>query len=579
MLRERSPGPSPLVSPTPSYVPPITITAANPSQNSVSSGPSLAPVLGSIATVGEYISSVVLKELWSVQTDRYGSAVGPRLEGVKELLAKHAPDVTSDILDVATGWIPVLANVTSSTMLPDLDMFPPAASEAETLSLQHRKLLHETFEILLDSFNDLGAGDSINDAKGPLLPRPCIASISVQVAALLERLVWLRSQEPDGASDNIGFDLAQLELAPANSGTVALRSTKVELVNELQQCRQRIFFLEKDLSKQVRSAEATALRAKREHESTNTRLLEVNHAMGSKLKQQIQENKVINEKLLDYEQRIKFEKWRATEQSDRIEQLEKELAAFKLMQDDMLVREKQYGRRILNLHLHEFESTCRNDQRMRKLGKALAGESKSTEMQAEIQQSETDLANLAQQTLERLKTEFNHIFDERQQRFFEVVRTSGESLQSQQAKLDGLREQTYMDTFGCPSRSFLARSRKQRPVIKPFVSAKDIAVQTELACCEGSGEAGTVHVPNQSRGPRRQSRNQMARQGGGSRSAYYPSRMTSVLVTSGTREDDDTVASARDAVRRRRTSDWDGPLSCPVQRFASNEVRPRGSIA
>jgi len=384
-------------------------------------------------------------------------------------------------------------------------------NEVDGLTVQHRKLLQEALEIILDTFNDPGAAVPWlvgGFLEWPLLPRPSIASISAQVATVIEHLSWLRPHNLATLMSDSELDLSMWERVCSPAGHAAAKSTKAELVDELQQFRQRIFHLEKELGKQVQTTDAITSRARREHERTSTRLLEVNHALEGKLKQQLADNQSYKEKISDYENRIKHEHWRVQEQSDRIERTEKELAEFKRMQGDMLVREKEYGRRILDLHLHEFESACRNDQRMRKLAQALSTESRPLEQVNADQGGEADLADLAKETLARLKHDFEEIFEERQRRFFEVIRTSELRLHEQQQSADDIREQTYLDTFGSFQQGSLSRSSRFRASRhnSTFPDTADMGMQTEPASAEGAGDCSGGHPPHSARGGQRASR-------------------------------------------------------------------------
>lgn len=465
----------------------------------------LAPPL--CATVGEYITGIVLKELGGVQLLRSDC---PSVSAVPlhELLAAHVPDLAADLLETAAGWIPGLADARPSTLLPDLDQFPPNVHEVDGLSVQHRKLLQEALEIILDAFQgaflDLPGGLL---AEGPLLPRPCIASIAAQVAMLIEHICWLRPRSAGCIVGDDSVDLSVWEQVCLPAGAAVSRGSKAELVEELQQCRQRIFQLEKELAKQGRSADAHQARARREHERDSARLLEVNHALEGKLRQQLVEVKGQKEKISDHEQRVKFEQWHIQEKCNRIEELEREVAGHRRKQDDMLVRERAYGRRILDLNLHEFESSCRNDQRIRNLGMALAESdrigidgmrgvesSKKTSPIMMSTQSENHLADLAKETLGRLKRDFDEIFEEREKRFFSIVCSSEAALLDQQAQFEDIREQTYTETFGAVAtrhglspRSPTKKRTVARSTMKEVV---DVAVQTDPPLPEGS-DCGT----------------------------------------------------------------------------------------
>lgn len=468
----------------------------------------------SIGTIGQFIESVVLKEFYLVQINRGRQNQNLDPDGVRSLLARIAPTLGQDVLETVAGWIPVAAEVTSESLLPDLDRFPTTTHNAQGLSVQQKKLVLEAVEIMLDTFNHAEVtGLDAHDV--PLLPRPCIACISAQVVSMLEHLALVRGRGTAVALHDNDLDLATWQRVCNTSREQPQKGSREELVEELQQCRQRIFELEKELAMQANSAAGSAARAKREHGQMATRLLNVNHALELKNKMQSNEAKALREQVSELQVRLAHDHWRAGQKDKETLALEEQLARQMRLQDDMLVREKEYGRRILNLHLKEFESTCRNDQRMRTLSRVMStgGQSSrrhsgnslvsrqhsrqhspasdtsempdraerlqrsqsserpatsqsnekparphSTESQSKertterSELTETYLADLAQKTLETVKVEFEEIFEERQQKFKELVKKCEGALAERQNRFEAMCEQTKREALAAQER-------------------------------------------------------------------------------------------------------------------------------
>lgn len=466
------------------------------------------------ATIGQLITNAVLKELLAGQLQRGLEPVDA--SRAQALLNELAPNIAKDILETASGWIPVAAEVSPESLLPDLDQFPPAPHNVEGLTVQQRKLLLEAIEIILDVFNDPSdENEEELDEHQPHLPRPSIACISAQVASVLEHLTILRPRNAATACHDADLDLADWQRVHAAGCDQRTRSSREELIEEVQQCRQRIFEVEKEFAVQANHAAAQAARAKRDHTQMAARLLNVNRALEVKCKQQAQEAKDLHQQVFDLGLRVTYEQARAEQKDQQTKQLQEELSKQVRMQDDMLVREKEYGRRILTLHLGEFESTVRNDHRLKALSSVMSGRTRTeteidirtrsgtsspravtaTESTARHELNAEDLADLAKRTLESLERDFDGIFEERQRRFKEVVKKQEARLQDRQSRFLAICEQTKKDTLVNHGRLSSPKAGKFLAVRRQCVDAE---AQTEPEArspmqWESEGQAGTTH--------------------------------------------------------------------------------------
>merc|ERR1711971_580337 len=109
----------------------------------------------SCVTIDEYITSVILKEIWAVQLlQRPSESVSAFDPGrAKALVARLAPSLASDLLEVAVASVTAARCATPSSLLPDMHQFPSNHIDVEGLSITQRKLLLESLEMILDVFN------------------------------------------------------------------------------------------------------------------------------------------------------------------------------------------------------------------------------------------------------------------------------------------------------------------------------------------------------------------------------------------------------------------------------------------
>jgi len=412
------------------------------------------------ATVGQFISSIILKELLAGQLQQ-GRVPDP--VGAQMLLQQLAPSIAEDLLETSLSWIPVAAEVSSETLLPDLDRFPIVSQSVEGLTVHQRKLLLEAIEIILDVFNEPEAQGQDPETFKPSLPRPSMACIAAQVAMMLEHLTVLRRGQgrlsaAGGHLDGGDLDLAVLHQVHAAAGK-PVRGSREDLMEEVQQCRKRIFEQQKELEAQAKAAGAGAARAKREHAQKASRMMS---AFENQTKKQTEELKA---QVSDLVQRVTHEQWRAEQKAQQAKFLEEELAKQARMQDDMLVREKEYGKRILDLHLKEYESTARHDQRIKVMSKVMqedgsqvtrASTRKVEEGDNPPELTEAAIAELAKRTLEDLQQNFDGIFDKRLTHFKDSVKKSEARLAERQHRVQAVLDQTKKDVL-------VAHERVQHP--------------------------------------------------------------------------------------------------------------------
>jgi len=209
--------------------------------------------------------------------------------------------------------------------------------------------------------------------------------------------------------------------------------TRKEVVEEVQLSRRHIFEIERQMATQERNAEVLAARTKRDHEQGTSRLFRINRALEDKLRQRTEEHRCNAKRVADLERKLQHEQWLKEEMKTRVQKLEDDLWKHTRMHNDILMRECQYGKRILRLHLKEFQGLCHDGKRLKRLETVISGDAQPAQPG---RLTEVELANLAGQTLEDLEAEFEAFFTERQSQFQELVRRGEASFDMQRASLE-----------------------------------------------------------------------------------------------------------------------------------------------
>jgi len=197
-------------------------------------------------------------------------------------------------------------------------------------------------------------------------------------------------------------------------------------VEELHLSRRQIFEIERKMAVQEQSSEREAAWNNRKHEQASHRLFRINRALQEKLCQK-------TKRVADLEARMQHEKWLKEEMKGRSQKLEDELRKHTRMHKDMLMRECEYGKRNLRLHLKEFEGLCHDEKRVKRLERVISGDGQPNQ---QGQLTEAELAKLAEQTLADVQAEFETFFQERQSQFQALVMRSEVSFDEQHEALE-----------------------------------------------------------------------------------------------------------------------------------------------
>lgn len=431
------------------------------------------------ATVEEYISGVILKELWAVELARQSSSPSAARfdpDVSKRLVARVSRRLSNDIMDAVRGWIPVAEELQATSLLPDLHEFPPYAADEDGVTLGQRRLLLEALTIVFDTFNpDTGANHG-QDSE-PMLPPASVACISVQLAGMLEHLSLTNSHRGQALLQQGDLDLDSWQNVCANAGETPHAGTKAELVNELQECRCRIFDLEKEFLTQSKASAAAANREKRETEKAIQRFLTVNQALEEKLKVRTHSLYESDHRNQDLERRVAHEEALLQEKNKKILRQQQDLERLARKQDDLLLRERKYGERILELRLEEFKSTHRDKQRKTRLVNMIEGkmvsEGEDDLLDSVGEYNEGDMESLAKRTLLQVTSQFDDFIEEREAKIIHVAKECEAQMALEQTQtLQVLEKDTHL-----PHKVRLSI----RQTLNKGKPGTDVSVQTEAS--------------------------------------------------------------------------------------------------
>jgi hypothetical protein len=189
--------------------------------------------------------------------------------------------------------------------------------------------------------------------------------------------------------------------------------------------------LERDFAQQKKITEALTARGKRDLDSTEKRLLGVNQALEERLRRRFEDFKEANERAYKLQHRVTHLEW-LLEEKDRVaEELKQDNARLGRKQSDLLIRERDYGKRVLQLYVKETASIRRESQRVERLAGALEKiPGASLERTATLERSGTSTSSTVEEdfeacgrdALKRLTAEFDALFDERMQCFEQQTR-------------------------------------------------------------------------------------------------------------------------------------------------------------
>lgn len=374
-------------------------------------------------TVGEFIADVIVKELCALWLRHDARSFD--IQAVQSLMARIGPSVATDILEMARSWVPQLRDIGLDDLVPDLHQYPNPIEDVEGLDLKQQQLILESFEVILTNM-DFGKMYELNRVPEEALPRPLtfpkdtVACIAAQITVVFERMCVNLSCR----RENVGFVLGEEDEFKRQDATQVVSGSKQELIFQLQTCRRRIFDLERELVTKERSFSEKLSWEIKERNNKVSHLMEVNVYLEEKLRQRTEENRQAELQLLDAQRRVEHAHSLLADRRTQTEKLETALAKSCRMQEDILEREREHGKRILRARVDEHVTVMKDRLRITQLRKTLrtpfGPEGDEAEEYLKMA-SERDLTNMANEALSHVQEEFEDFFLRRQERFEEML--------------------------------------------------------------------------------------------------------------------------------------------------------------
>mmetsp|Transcript_74173 Transcript_74173/g.197797 ORF Transcript_74173/g.197797 Transcript_74173/m.197797 type:complete len:545 (-) Transcript_74173:20-1654(-) len=420
------------------------------------------------STVGEFIVEAFRKELcgvWSlVEPERLHYGV------LLDVTEQVAPSLCADVVEIARGWMPGL-NVHGGTLLPDLNHFPSHIEDLDPLPLQLRQLLMESMDVYFTNM-DLSEVYSLHpDLKTEFLTRTFslhkqgVFSFCAQVMCMLEH-IWQMRPTTDvvvgesGALEPISSRRPPTPMGPEGSVSRTLMA-KHELVNQLQQAIRKIFFLEREVTVRARSEKEKISSEKEEKARCEKRLMDLNEKLKEQLRVRTEELKAAETKLMDVQRGIAHNKAMLSEKAKKIAVLEGQRENSSIKQEDLVQREKEYGKRLLQLAAEEDEALFRDSQRIKRLSHYIAaGTTVRGPTQGDV------VTTRIPATVQKVQQEFEEFFSTREKQFEAVLKQYESDMDEKKAHLAALRDELIRTetTQECTRKGLLKETRNCRSV-------------------------------------------------------------------------------------------------------------------
>lgn len=376
-------------------------------------------------TLGEFIIGVVRKEICDLWLLEDPSSFD--VEVLTAVLDAAGPPLARDLVELAKGWLPEgfggsLDDITMETALSESGRyFPPPSGEAAVVRRRLQDSLQDFFSALdlqeALSKTDSGMGQRTSHripflqefAQEPLvLPPQALFSIVAQIAPVLEGLARLSAPEAPLTAE-----------APSSEEAGGPSSRWAE------QCRRRIFALERELVTRSRNEEERITQEKSERQRAEARLMEANTRLMEVNTNLEEGRRKAGQKLIEAQRGMDNAKGALEEKSKKISQLEYTLSQHEAKQDEIRKKEEELSKRLLRVALAEDLTMRRERDQIARLQK-LQDLQGSNPVIAELLRGDNEPAGEpptgagawsdahGEAFLDRLKEDFDSIFRERQ---------------------------------------------------------------------------------------------------------------------------------------------------------------------
>jgi hypothetical protein len=376
-----------------------------------------------ISTFGEFISVAIRKELLQIWLREDPSSFD--VEVVTAVSDAACSRISEDLIQLAKEWAPTLALEVNSPLV-DLGHADGETDQAFATELAVLTSSLLNFFESVNFFEPLQVGESLGELAPRLpswfsdfqLPSHSIFGLAAVIAPVL-----LRAQRLPRSEDQMD---ARPEAPPGSQEEL--------LTRQLQQCRKRIFSLERELVVQSRTEKEKVSFEKSERAKSETRLMEINSQLEERLKARTEELRKAGQKLIEAQRGMDHAKFLLEDKNKQIAKFEyKEQQRLKY-EEDRSEREKEYGKRLLRLAIQEDAMKQREKYRLEKLQSFIKGD----EQVEDLSDSNADV-NM-RSALEKVEDEFEVTFKQRQEKFDAALREYERKVEEKKAQYNVLNK-------------------------------------------------------------------------------------------------------------------------------------------
>lgn len=379
-----------------------------------------------ISTFGEFLGIEIRKELLQIWLREDPSSFD--VEVVTAVSDAACSRIAADLIRLAKEWVPTLALELDSPLV-DLGHADGEAEASQAFAAELAVLTSSLLNFFesVNFFEPLQVGESLGELAPRLpswfsdfqLPTPSIFCLAAVIAPVL-----LRAQRaPRGEAQT---DAGKPEAPPGSQEEL--------LIRQLQQCRKRIFSLERELVVQSRTEKEKVSFEKAERANSETRLMEINSQLEERLKARTEELRKAGQKLIEAQRGMDHAKFLLEDKNKQIAKFEyKEQQRLK-HEEQHNEREKEYGKRLLRLAIQEDAMQQREKYRLEKLQSFIQGGSQVED----LTDSNADV-NM-RSALEKVEDEFEVTFKQRQEKFDAALREYERKVEEKKAQYNVLNK-------------------------------------------------------------------------------------------------------------------------------------------
>jgi len=377
-----------------------------------------------VSTFGEFICVAIRKELLQIWLREDPSSFD--VEVVTAVSDAACAHVSADLIELVKGWLPSLVLEVQSPLV-DLGNGDGGVAHSPAYAAE-LTMLTSSLQLFFESanfFEPLQVGEQLGDLAPRVppwfmdfqLPTPSTFCLAAEIAPVL-----MRAQRSSSGEDQA--ESAEPEAPPG--------SQQETITRQLQQCRKRIFSLERELVVQSRTEKEKVTFEKAERAKSETRLMDINSQLEERLKARTEELRKAGQKLIEAQRGMDHAKFLLEDKNRQIAKFEyKEQQRLK-HEEQQNEREREYGKRLLRLAIQEDVMKQREKYRLEKLQGFIKGE----EQVEDLADSGADV-NM-RSALDKMEDEFEVTFKQRQEKFDAALKDYERKVEEKKAQYDVL---------------------------------------------------------------------------------------------------------------------------------------------